>query len=366
MNIKLIEQKNKAQAISFLNYFSSKKRTMTEWDWEFNSYKLSPQIFVIAQEDDEVIGAQALLPIPLSRSNQNTLSSKSEETLVHPDYRGKNVFSLMYQQVFSKAISNGVQLIWGFTGAKKPFSKIGFSIYNSGLNNYLYVTSIKKAFEQHCVQNHASGIKGILKLLYFLVLFIVIKSTDVIRYKPISKHNSYRTSIINGFDIETDNLQKSILEDYPDLITIDRNSAYMNWRISENPYYCHQIIGLYLKNKLVGYSVIARLDNSMELSIVDIIIRPDHVEQAIPVIIGTIKRIARDEKMGYITFRLMPCSNNYTTGILNGIRKTGFFKSYGTMPFILKILNDEIKDTYSDVNKWYINGLMTEGVAHRG
>jgi len=140
----------------------------------------------------------------------------------------------------------------------------------------------------------------------------------------------------------------------------------MKWRISQNPYYYHQILGLYYEDKLIGYAVLAKTDNSLELMIVDIIIRPDHLKQGITVLIRDIIKLAIDENMGYISFQLMPCSNKYTSQILKGIRSAGFFKLARTMPFILKILDTDLQNIYMDLNKWYINGLMTEGVVHRG
>lgn len=366
MQIKLLNQNNKKAVIEFTNHYSNKKRTQSEWNWEFESFNISPQVFSIGEQNGEIIGTQAALPIPLRRNNQTVVSAKSEETLVRPDFRGNNVFALMYDQVFKNANHDGIQLIWGFTGAKKPFSKIGFQVFNNGLNNYIFVTSIARIIRQYSTQTREQGIRGIIKRLFLISMFIFIKVMNVFDFGLSSKSDGYKTVFIDEFSQETDKLQIDVSEQIPDLITIERNESYMRWRISHNPYYYHQVLGLYLENNLVGYAVLARLDNSLEMIIVDMLIKPDHLKCGIEVLVRDIKKMAaKDKNLGYISFLLMPCLNNYTAQMLKGIKSAGFFKSIGTMPFIIKILNDDIRNTYTDVNKWYINGLMTEGVARR-
>ncbi len=55
-------------------------------------------------------------------------SAKSEETLVHPDYRGQGVFESMYALLLERLREIRVPVIWGFTPATRPFVRVGFHI----------------------------------------------------------------------------------------------------------------------------------------------------------------------------------------------------------------------------------------------
>ncbi|NMC28206.1 MAG: GNAT family N-acetyltransferase [Syntrophomonadaceae bacterium] len=364
MHFRSMERKDQDSVMAFIENNSSKKRSLSEWDWEFNLYNQLQQVFVVAEENNDIIGTQALLPIPLIRAGKTILSAKSEETLVHQEQRGKNVFSQMYALVFAKAISNGIQMIWGFTGANKPFSKIGFSFFDKGLSNYWYVTSVTLAYKQYCLHNGQKTLKGILKRLIYLLILSFIKIKGVLSF-PGSKNIKYHIALLNEFDAVTDQLKNSISRDLPDLITVDRDSQFMNWRVGQNPYYDHQVVGLYHISELVGYAVLAMSEHSWILDIMDIVLRPDHFEHGLPALVDELQMFATKQKWGCINFQLMPCSNEYSVKVLAGVKKAGFFRSIGGMQFILKILNNNIKHLYQDVNKWYVTGIMTEGIVHR-
>jgi len=56
------------------------------------------------------------------------LTGKSESTLISKQYRGQGIFERMYSKLFEIATRQGVAVIWGFTGATKAFSKLGFTV----------------------------------------------------------------------------------------------------------------------------------------------------------------------------------------------------------------------------------------------
>ena len=44
--------------------------------------------------------------------------------MVDPQYRGQNIFNNIYDFLFEKCLESGINVIWGYTAAKKPFQKI--------------------------------------------------------------------------------------------------------------------------------------------------------------------------------------------------------------------------------------------------
>lgn len=121
---------NDIDAINALyNRVYKRNRTKKEFNWEFNSAPAGKAIYVIALDNEKVVGTQCAIPYFLvNAKNETILSAKSEDTLVDPEYRGKSIFEKMYALLFEETKKTGIQIIWGFTYAVKPFKKLGFEI----------------------------------------------------------------------------------------------------------------------------------------------------------------------------------------------------------------------------------------------
>ncbi len=115
----------------FYNRLHNSDRSIEQFRWEFHNGPVMTGIYIIAKdtEKDTVIGSQAVIPINLVTANgEIILSGKSEDTLVDPNYRGKRIFNNMYEMLFDECTKAGINYIWGFTTAKKPFLKMDFEI----------------------------------------------------------------------------------------------------------------------------------------------------------------------------------------------------------------------------------------------
>jgi N-acetylglutamate synthase-like GNAT family acetyltransferase len=111
------------------NRVYKRNRTKEEFNWEFNSAPAGKAIYVIALDKEKVVGTQCAIPYYfVNGKEEKILTAKSEDTLVDPAYRGKSIFEKMYALLFEESKKAGIQLIWGFTYAVKPFKKLGFEI----------------------------------------------------------------------------------------------------------------------------------------------------------------------------------------------------------------------------------------------
>jgi len=136
----------------FHNRIYNSSRTLEQFYWEFNNCPFGKSIYVIAEDRGEIIGTNCVIPIDLVTSDKKIIrSGKSEDTLVDPKYRGQKIFYKIYDFLFEKCRENGIQIIWGFTSAKKPFKRLGFSIpfdhqqslvVNNIWNSYKYLSSL--------------------------------------------------------------------------------------------------------------------------------------------------------------------------------------------------------------------------------
>jgi len=98
-------------------------------DWEYFDPDLTREGMIVGALDGNVlIGTQAYIPYRGWWKDRTILTCKSESTLVSPDYRGQKVFDRMYALGFDLCRQAGVDCIWGFTTAVKPFAKVGFDV----------------------------------------------------------------------------------------------------------------------------------------------------------------------------------------------------------------------------------------------
>ena len=98
-------------------------------DWEYFDSDLTRQgIMVGAFDGEALVGTQGYIPYRAWWKDRAVLSCKSESTLVSPEYRGRKVFDRMYALGFELCQQAGVDCIWGFTSAEKPFAKVGFDV----------------------------------------------------------------------------------------------------------------------------------------------------------------------------------------------------------------------------------------------
>jgi|SaaInlV_120m_DNA_4_1040238.scaffolds.fasta_scaffold07217_2 GNAT superfamily N-acetyltransferase len=225
----------------FHNRIYNSSRTLEQFYWEFNNCPFGKSIYVIAEDRGEIIGTNCVIPIDLVTSDKKIIrSGKSEDTLVDPKYRGQKIFYKIYDFLFEKCRENGIQIIWGFTSAKKPFKRLGFSIpfdhqqslvVNNIWNSYKYLSSL----------NNKNKILDKVKIFGFCSLS-KIKVIGRLQSKLVRYRITIDEKIIEGVDKIID----SNLSTLESSFSILQNSEFQEWRIYRNPnYYKIHTYGFY-------------------------------------------------------------------------------------------------------------------------
>jgi GNAT superfamily N-acetyltransferase len=191
----IVATENDYQAINdFHNRLYQKNRTIEQFRWEFHDCPARTGIYIIAKDTEKntVIGTQAVIPIELiTDKGEIILSGKSEDTLVDPEYRGKRIFNNMYEMLFDECTKAGINYIWGFTTAKKPFRKMNFEIPWDQAQT-LMVNKIIPAYKYFSSLNAKNSFKDKIKILA-LSYISKIKTLTVKKIKSI-----------NGYDIRNE------------------------------------------------------------------------------------------------------------------------------------------------------------------
>jgi GNAT superfamily N-acetyltransferase len=205
-------------------------RPFKHFQWEFIDGPAGKAIYIIALDKDtgEIVATQSAIPLYMSGPDgAKILTAKSEDTYVNPDYRGLKIFDKLYDVLFKECTSAGINAIWGFTYALKPFRKVGFDIPFSQLQG-VYVTDFAKA------SNYLSGLNAENKFK---------QKVMIAGLSFLSRLKTAFTSTSTGSYVVKEELVKDKATAYPKdkwqqgYYTLWQDKPYTEWRISDNPYH---------------------------------------------------------------------------------------------------------------------------------
>jgi N-acetylglutamate synthase-like GNAT family acetyltransferase len=257
---------------AFYNAVYGKHRDEKKFDWEYNSAPAGRAIYVLAECNGEIVGTQAAIPYFLTTgSGETILSAKSEDTLVSPAHRGKQIFEKMYACLFEECKKLHIRLIWGFTYADKPFKKLGFVLpYKACMG--LLVRDLKQA----SVYFNALAAKRSLKdrlSIYILSLFskckamctlVLTGSTLELRTGPVVLSGTERNYI------HSKNLFGLLLD-----------PAFMKYRIDTNPYSANYNTLSYHKGSDLIISMTYSVSEDGVCYIIHLYLSPNTTEQTV-------------------------------------------------------------------------------------
>lgn len=234
INIRLLENSELELANKVYNDAYGNIRPDNYFKWEFVDCPSGKAIYVIAEDldkkENKIIGTQCAIPIEfIDSSGSIILTAKSEDTFVHPDYRGQKLFERMYELLFEECKKSGIAFLWGFTYAKKPFLKLGFEIPFETLQG-ICVKNPFKTYKYLINLNKANRFIDKLKIFGFVNLAWIYSikrfPQELIRLSEIEN-----TKIPQKLD-----LVNSILNLKDVSISIKQDEDYQRWRINDNPY----------------------------------------------------------------------------------------------------------------------------------
>lgn len=235
---------------AFYNRIYKENRTAEQFLWEFRDGPFGKSIYVVAEDDGKIIGTNCVIPIDLIDANKKIIKSgKSEDTLVDPEYRGQQIFYKIYEFLFEKCKEANIQVIWGFTSAKKPFEKLGFDVPYSHEQS-LAVRDIWKAYTYLSSLNPKNALTDKIKILGLSVLSR-LKTLGRIEQKNIVYKVKVNCQINTGVDeliLKNQTISNS-------LFSIHQTPEFQDWRIYNNPNFY----------KVHTYSVYSKTEELMAL-----------------------------------------------------------------------------------------------------
>lgn len=84
------------------------------WDWKYQNNPFGNSLITVAEFDNKIIGVDVLLPWEFSLENSVVKALQPCESAVHPDYRGKGIFTGMRTHGLKNAKMQDVDLLFNF------------------------------------------------------------------------------------------------------------------------------------------------------------------------------------------------------------------------------------------------------------
>lgn len=255
ISIELLKEEDIVEINRLFNLHNKANRTREQFEWEFLYAPAGKSIYTVARDVDtkKIVGIQCAVPFYLrNNKGEMILTAKSEDTLVDPEYRGLNIFENMYDKLFEECTKAGINYIWGFTYAKKPFIRIGFSIPYNAIQG-LASTNIFRTYNYLKSLNPKNKAKDKFKIFGLSVLsfFNSIQKSFIGSshdgYKIVKENRNELNSLLSDFTKENENYY-----------FLSEDKEYMNWRLDKNPY----------QNKLIQFSLIDNNNNKTIGSII--------------------------------------------------------------------------------------------------
>jgi GNAT superfamily N-acetyltransferase len=191
--------------------------------WRFERSPHGPGLFAVARDESDVriIGMIALVATRLRIGAGTQLAYQAIDTVVDPNYRGKGVFVGLGEAAQNNASHEG-HILWGFPNANAApgwFGKLKWQ--NLGTVPFM-VRPLRAGY----------FLRKLLPFLGQLDMPLVLKP---------SLAGNHRT--INRFGDEADALWN--VSRPADGIAVDRDAAWLNWRLLDKPNAAYRLVGAY-------------------------------------------------------------------------------------------------------------------------
>lgn len=255
----------------FLELMSSSLNTHSvDWlEWKYvNNPKIidQPTVFgVIHKSSGILVGIRPFLACDVVLGNKTFKAAQPCDTVVHPKFRGKGLFSEMNRVAIEELTNEGYDLFFNFPNRnsqpgylKMGWEKVAVFDESFAFNNFRKVVGDTSS-------NTVYVLGGRIMSLGLPNLPKLIKKLDI--GKGLSS-NSAVVSIKESFD---DDIENMWLNKEKNRFRIKRDSEYLNWRFRERPDKAYKYWTLEKRDNLLAYAIttISHRWGSKEGQIVD-------------------------------------------------------------------------------------------------
>jgi GNAT superfamily N-acetyltransferase len=339
-------------------------RTREQWLWEFSYPNPGERLpYILAFDAGNLVGTQAYITTPMIDELGTFVTAKSEETLVAPSMRGRDVLTKMYDLLFAQAAAEQCQSIWGFTPAERAFRKLGFEIPTSTgqLVKALTADSLSKLVESAQGPSGTRLVAVYVKLGSLFARFWSVLGDTLPKGSLKDSESLVTLSDESYFD---DDYSRRFINNWGGA-TIYRSQAYMKWRIFDNPFSRANVLGIVESGILIGH-VAFMIDRKGVGYIVDILTAHPmgrrHDKRLLHILLkSSIKRLKR---LGATSIRAWTLNDH---PLDREMRKASYLMGFIKIPrgsavvFKTNFHDTREEASRTDFSDWYVTRLFSQG-----
>ena len=197
-------------------------RSLVDFEWLVEDNPAGRATLFIALLEEEVIGMQSLIPYLFLRNGKVVHTYKSEDTLVDKKFRGKGIFSKLYEMVHTHANET---LVWGLTDKKEILTHVAMP----SSERLTIVVSVKKPSLDYSKNGFQ---RFVAKTLFYSFLYLKSK------FRTKEVETAFTQKEISPEDYRNEDLQlffKDISNHDPYTLYPVMKAEYLEWRLTKNP-----------------------------------------------------------------------------------------------------------------------------------
>jgi GNAT superfamily N-acetyltransferase len=322
--------------------------------WQYLDNPTGKAIVWLAREiaKGRLVGSYAVIPIPLKIGDKEIVGSLSLNTMTHPEFRGKGIFTALARLTYDSCLRQGFELTMGYPN---PLSYHGFvkslEFTDLGHNEILF----KVLRINDVVAN--SFQKSTLKIILRLIALLQSKG----------KGSDWTSTATEGIVVEEVRHFDKRFDDLWDRVStqttnaVVRKSSYLNWRFACCPGRKYRIFSAVYDSRLVGYAVATisthpKLGATRVAYIVDVIVEMRDDDVLWRTLIAQIEAWAHHESAAVVVAYLPRHMRCY--GALKKLRYLSLPSSArgGSGAFIVRLHSAEDLDvnTVCSFKNWYV------------
>lgn len=331
---------------------------------EYWCYLPEKSIFVVGKDADRIVATEAIIPYELSVCGIRMLTGRSERTLVDASYRGRNIWGQLMSYCADCATNKSMGFVWGSTGARKPFEKVGYAFLTGhrlhmyalislrNLMSYIIKMAIKGEFNVGKIRSRiAQGRK--LHLEGYVILFAALPSLFLYYGCNLPIYFQKRS-----FEITSEPRSYEDIDDLYERLGVRKNDIYLiqtkafvKWMLIDSKNECLRYYA-YIKDRLAGYIYVNISDPDMA-TIIDFAFEDKKTATALLKIVRT--------ELGNRSSAFVKISINIRHYIqrkyIHVLIANGFIPLYrGGSEVVLPLVYNK-KEILNDMSKWYLTDL---------
>lgn len=376
MIVRFLKEGEEEACNKFHNRLYGHRRTLSQWRWEFVPFKFKhpPIPFAVAEDDGRIVGTQAFIPVQMIDEDGVYWTAKSEETLVDPAYRGRDLSVQMYQLLFDWAESNDFSCVWGFTTATKALQRAGFVV--PGVTSQLFrpfsMRSVSVLLGHEARVRRSGGANSRLKKFVVQLGCAGAQAISGVRFAatgsghwPRGRGGVREIRTLTSPPLESGALCERFITQWGGA-TIYRDSHYLQWRLFDNPWVKSIVLGAYIDGKLQGWIAFGMGDDGMAC-VVDLMVVADDSRLSSPddlVQVLLAEAVLRSRAMGATGIRAWRVNDHPVDRMLTRVaRSLGFYHMKRGGPMVIQpTAGRPHRDPTDKSQEWYVTRIFTEGL----